>query len=450
MSDTLAQALESAVCKVSADWKKAKRQADREDRVSRRDLERLRSWRSPRTTIRQAAFRVMRQAYMMASSDGRYYANARQIMYAARPLVMELTGGEYWKNSAYFTQTLLKDYLDEYSPSWRVVWDSRGHLTEPHTKKVIGIGGAEVERYLTEWTNGDFEVFPWLKSIQQIKTVGPHLRFNAALFIEKEGFNEILEHAGLGDKYDLAIMSTKGLPVGAACQLASRFNQLGVQVLVMHDFDLAGFKIVKTLRQGTRLAPGARVIDLGFRLADVTGLQVEPVEYQQKRDPRRYLRDCGATDAERDFLVHSGDYRGWAGERVELNAMTSEQLIGWLERKLEEHGVDKVVPGPDTLARAYRRAVFLQAGDREMERLRDEFAKHIVEVPKDLEQRVRVLLEEGSASWDAAVWQMVEHDEAWAEDDPTVETGPPPAWADWRRTLYGNGDLTMCPQPAII
>jgi hypothetical protein len=47
----------------------------------------------------------------------------------------------------------------------------------------------------------------------------------------------------------------------------------------------------------------------------------------------------------------------WIGERVELNAMTSDQLIAWLERKLAEIGVQKVIPDRDALANAYRRAV---------------------------------------------------------------------------------------------
>ena len=73
--------------------------------------------------------------------------------------------------------------------------------------------------------------------------------------------------------YDLAIMSTKGVPVAACCDLAARFNRVGVRVFVVHDFDEAGFTILQTLRRGTRLAPGAQVIDLGFRLGDVAGLE---------------------------------------------------------------------------------------------------------------------------------------------------------------------------------
>jgi len=427
MSDTLAEALESAVCGVSRDWKKAKRRADKQDRVSRHDLARLRYQAPARVTVREAAFRVMQRAYALASSNGRYYANARQIMYAARPLVLEITGGDIWKDSAYFTQQILKDYLEDWAPDWKVVWDSRGHLTEPHTGKVIGLGGAEVMRYTQDWTGADFELCPSLLPRQGIATVGPGLRFGAVLFIEKEGFDEILRDARIGERHDMAIMSTKGLPVGAACNLAARLSFAGVKILVLHDFDLAGLKIVKTLRLGARLAQGSPVVDIGLRLADVTGLQSEPVVYKQRRDPRLYLRQCGATEAECSYLVRVGDggWRGhWSGERVELNAMTSEQLITWLEGKLKAHGVARVVPDAEVLANAYRRACFVQEVDAQTEKIRERIAQEDTPAPAGLDVRVKELLEGAEvANWDAAIWHLAALDRArvpTTEDDPAA------------------------------
>ncbi len=59
-------------------------------------------------TIKEAAFRGMRDAYMKASADGTLPANPRQIMYAARPEILRATGKEVL-DDAYFTQTLLPD-----------------------------------------------------------------------------------------------------------------------------------------------------------------------------------------------------------------------------------------------------------------------------------------------------------------------------------------------------
>jgi hypothetical protein len=40
--------------------------------------------------------------------------------------------------------------------------------------------------------------------------------------------------------------------------------------------------------------------------------------------------------------------------RVELNALTSEQFIALVERKLTEHGVKKIIPTKAVLAETYR------------------------------------------------------------------------------------------------
>ena len=321
-NDSLSDAILSAGKSITGDWKKAKK---RQDRVSQSSLTKLRQWRLRPTSFKDAAFTVMEDAYRKASSNGRYYANARQLMYAARPLVLKLTDGRIWKDSSYFTQTLLKDYLEAYQPDWKIVWDARGHLHEPHTGHVVDLGGLKVMEYTNGWKYR-FGIEPFLDASDQIETTGPALRYGTALFIEKEGFAPILDDAGISERYDLALVSSKGLPVAAACKLLRTLQDADVKILVMRDFDLAGFKIVRTLQRGVRLSVGVpNAIDMGFRLEDVDGLESEPVEYSQKLDPRVYLRTAGATDEEADFLVEGYRYGGWCGQRVELNAMTSEQ-----------------------------------------------------------------------------------------------------------------------------
>lgn len=399
--------LKAAIKLTMKDWKKAKK---REDRVHDSQLHRMRQARPMRFTIRDAAFEVMEDAYKKASSNGRYYANARQIMYAARPLILDRTGGNCWKDSTYFTQTLLKDYLELYSPGWKVVWDARGHMHEPHTGHSISLGDIDVMKYRKEWDAGGlFDTTPLAAISVGIETKGPDLRFGTALFIEKEGFGEILKDAGIAERYDLAIFSSKGLPVGAACDLARAFHSRGVKVLVTRDFDLAGFKVVRTLRLGTRLRLGAPVIDIGLRLVDVDGLESEPVDYRQGKDPQGYLRQCGATREECDFLVEGGGWRGWHGRRVELNAMTSEQFIDWLGSKLDEHRVEKVVPDVDVLGRAYQRAVFRLKLEEAAKKFIADLPEVNVPVPEDLDNRVRdKLTDNPETSWDEAVAGIVE------------------------------------------
>jgi DNA topoisomerase VI subunit A len=407
---SLNQNIQSAIRGVTKDWKKAKRKADKQDRISTTALRRMR-YRPPRITVRDTAFDVMESAYNKASSNGRYYANARQIMYAARPEILARTG-EDELNSAYFTQTLLKDYLEIYDPSWKVVWDARGHLIEPYTKKQVGLGGSEVMNYQRNWRKGfDTREFPEVG--KKISTTGPDNRFNNVLFIEKEGFTEILMDAKIPERYSVALMSTKGIPVAAACDLIKAYKQKGVNVFVLHDFDLAGFKILRTLREGTRLSVGSDVVDMGFRMADIADLDSESVVYKQSVDPRYYLqRDCGTTAEEANFLVTGRSYRSYVGQRVEINAMTSEQLINWLDKKFAEHGVKKYIPDDmDTIIRAYQRAKFLQRVDEEIEKIAEEIEMEDVDNPDHLYQEIvqEIQNSEGDVrSWDQVVWDLAE------------------------------------------
>ena len=93
-----------------------------------------------KVSFKRAAYEFMEQAYMKASGNGRYPANARQIMYAARPFILKMAEVEKFTDS-YFTQTLLPDYIAEHLDEcarWDVVYDQRGHFVEPHTRRAVG------------------------------------------------------------------------------------------------------------------------------------------------------------------------------------------------------------------------------------------------------------------------------------------------------------------------
>src|SRR5512147_732106 len=151
----------------------------------------------------------------------------------------------------------------------------------------------------------------------------------------------------------LAIMSTKGVSLAAARRLIDHiYARYRIPLFVLHDFDKSGFTILRTLQYDTRrytFMNNINVIDLGLRLADVEkhGLESESVEYRESaRSIRATLAESGATEAEIGFLLN---------DRVELNAFASDELVEWIEGKLEEHGVRKVIPDQEMLAEAYRR-----------------------------------------------------------------------------------------------
>jgi hypothetical protein len=88
--------------------------------------------------LTEAANEVMEECYMKASDNNRLPATARQIFYVARPLIEQQTDKPL--SYAYFSQTLLPNYVNEHGADWDVVYDDRGHFLEPHTKRVIGLG----------------------------------------------------------------------------------------------------------------------------------------------------------------------------------------------------------------------------------------------------------------------------------------------------------------------
>jgi hypothetical protein len=235
-------------------------------------------------------------------------------------------------------------------------------------------------------------------------TLGPNHRYSAILFIEKEGFRQIFDAVNLCARYDIALASTKGMSVVACRDL---FEQLGVPVLVLHDFDKSGFSILGTLQRDTRrhtfTRGGIEVHDLGLRIGDIAGLESEPVSYG-KTDlgaVHANLRENGAKEDEVKFLLT---------RRVELNAFTSDALVAFIERKLDQLKIRKLVPDKATLEEAVLRArtmTFANAEIGELLAKAQAQARAMAPVPH-LERRVRALLKDDpSLSWDAAVARIL-------------------------------------------
>ena len=99
--------------------------------------------------------------------------------------------------------------------------------------------------------------------------------------------------------------------------------------------------------------------------------------------------------------------------RVELNAMTSRQFVDFIERKFNENNITKIVPDQHELAEAYR---IFERGQRIEKIVEEEFEQlegdDAVEIPDDLEQRVRELLDrEPTLRWSDAVQRIVSETE---------------------------------------
>jgi hypothetical protein len=418
----LSEMIVKGVTTVSRDWTKVQEQQKKSAARGARAYERIMRGCYKEPSIKEAVYEVMEEAYLKASGGGKLPANARQIMYAARPLVLQSIG-KWFKKSSSFTQGCLQEFIQdnpETCRDWDVVFDARGHMAEPHTGRRFGLGTIEVRRYTGQWDNNVHEVSrtPSIELSTRFPTFGPAARYKYVLFVEKEGFDPHLEAARISNRYDIGVMSTKGMTVTAARTLVESLSMQGVTVLVLHDFDKSGFSILHSLRsnnQRFRFKTKPLVTDLGLRLEDVQAmnLQSEPVAYGGDKNPRHNLRENGATKEECDFLVNGATGGGWIGERVELNAMPTEQFIEWLEGKLQALGVAKILPSEDVLKVAWERANFTVAVQRKIQDLiSGDGVADGEPMPPDLSEQIEQLLKDNQEMpWDEALAELVAADD---------------------------------------
>jgi len=402
--------LANMILKATAKWKKQRMAEIRDRGAALRRREALRPRYRP-MTLKDAAAVVMEQAYLKASANGTLPANARQIYYAARGPILKATGRESL-DSNYFTQTLLMNFVESHSGTsgWNIVFDDRGHFIEPHTRHAFGLGTLNVRAYVRS------VAVPEVKEARlasaSIVTSGPEGRYGGVLFIEKEGFMPLMEAAKVGERFDLAVTSSKGMSVTAARELIDHVcGKLGLPLYLLHDFDIAGFSIAKTVTASSRRYwfrhRVETIVDLGLRLADVEaeGLESEPFAQDKNRNAvGRRLAINGATEVEIAYLLH--------GERAEMNAMASDQLVAFIERKLIAAGARKVIPATAMLAEAYRAFRREQKVEGAIEAaLKQLKAEPKIETPPDIEARVKQYLTEYPAdTWGRAVRQIAEEE----------------------------------------
>lgn len=256
----------------------------------------------------------------LVSGEEGYRFNERQLFYALRPIVREETGEELKIGNF---KSIITDYEAEYGEIELMYREPRGSISHPHRNETITLGTLMVEEYER-----------------------PEWNFNKLVYIEKEGANEALKEAGWLERHDCAVMSSKGFSTRAARDLIDKLAEHDepIEVFCVHDADAPGTMIYQTLQEATK-ARGARkikIINIGLEPWEAVemGLEVETLEEgKQHKAVANYVLEYDGDDWEEWLQTH----------RVELNAMTTPQLIEWLDEKMAEHGSGKLIPPPDVL-----------------------------------------------------------------------------------------------------
>jgi hypothetical protein len=402
-----------ATRKVTKEWTK---QRKAEERRTRSRSSRVYVY-SDRVCFTDVAEDILPGAYAHASGDGAYSVSKRTFYYCCRNEFQEKTGQPL--KYEYFANTLLVQFMNREraaTAGWRVTADPRGTLTVPNAAHEVRVpvGTLDIEDQLSEEARrfGPFDSLNGKLLNVQWPSLAAGQRYQAVLYIEKEGFEPLLEEGRIADRYDLAIISCKGQSVVAARRFVDQVCALGggVPLLVVHDFDKAGFEISQRL---TRVSPWAEandrvtyrfrnaidVTDLGLRLEDVEeyGLDDKAEECEFKGG---FAPDSIATDEEKDFLE--------SGSRVELNAFTSPEFLEWLEGKLDECLPGRLIPPDGVLADAYRRALAVASINKKIEGAVAEAVEKAkdAKVPKALRRRVERALSGESGAWDQVVYDL--------------------------------------------
>jgi DNA topoisomerase VI subunit B len=421
LPDEVAVKAAELVIGVTAKWRKQQEAEIRSSNAELRRAERLSRQEKRGLSKKDAAYEVIEDAYMEASNGNTLPATARQVYYPSRRMMLPLIKDGEDVDDNDFTQRLLPDFMadnPELTADWDVTFDDRGSATEPHTGRQIDLGTVAVRDHLKDALN-DPEASPVRLAEAVVETFGPKGRYTAALFVEKEGFDPLITATRIRERFDVLTMSTKGYSNTASRRLVDVIcGQLGLPLFVMHDFDRDGFGISQTLvedgRRYTFENEIGNVIDLGLRLADVHRLNLDSEVFSLGKVSAQAARDQllrrGATEAEIAFLIDGQGVRdlrlGEEGRphRVELNAMTSRQFVDLIEEGFARHGVAKIVPDAAMLARTFaafqRERIARPAVERYLARLE----RREIEIPTDLEARVRAyLVARPEQAWDAAL-----------------------------------------------
>lgn len=411
---------------VTKQWTK-QRKAEERGRRSRANRANM---YSGRVNFTEVAARIIPGAYNHTSGDGKYPVKKRQMYYASRDKFRELTGRTI--KADYFTQTVLRRYLNTHpeTADWKIVADARGHLIIPNTGRKVNVplGVLEIGEHLRKAGRVvQDNVSLWLPTEWPSLEAGQ--RYQAVVFIEKEGFNELMEAAQIAERYNVAILSAKGQSTEAARLFVDQVcYEGGVPLFILRDFDKYGFIIATRLTTVNEEADedlrlyefenDIDVTDLGLRLADVKKWELEwaaeTVECQRYSKKRCTCFRC-APLCRYEYDITEDEYKFLSsGKRVELNALTSPQFVAYLEAKPQEHGIHEnwMPEDDDVLARAYRRALVVSQVNRDISEA-EERAKETadsMEVPEDLRGRLQEALKIQRQPWDKVIYGLAKED----------------------------------------
>ncbi len=310
------------------------RLADRTARQERlAQIEAQKPARKALPDICDVVLELLPNAIEIESASGLMF-NTRRLLYRIRDEVQRRSGKELVQS--YFDKLITEIEAEQGDLSPLLIREARGSFSIPHDPAgATPLGTLAVRNFHR-----------------------PAWRFNKIIAIEKDDLRLMLEQAGWDERHDALLVSAKGFNTRAARDLIDKVAETTepVKAFSVHDGDWAGTLIQHTLQNATlaRAARKIEIIDLGLQPWEgvALGLPVERVTVRLTKSGEPTRRPVGEYVRAATSRAPNGQtWEQWLQySRVELNAFTSAELIDWLDHKMAEVGVGKVIP-PNNILR---------------------------------------------------------------------------------------------------
>lgn len=243
------------------------------------------------------------------SGGGARLFSLRQMFYAMRPALIKALGKE--PDYKTFSRVIAK-HEDRHGDIENLYRDDRGILYHPHTGQRIPLGTRTVAGYER-----------------------PLFTFNKILYCEKEGLFPMLQQARWPEQFDCALVTSKGFATKAARELLRLLVASGeaVQIFVIHDADGPGTVIYESLASLAK-KHNIKVTNLGLDPAEARAMGLQEERVVRKKGGRVPVAS----------YVPKTDQEWLQTNRIELNAMHTQQFLDWLSEKIRRYDTGKVVP----------------------------------------------------------------------------------------------------------
>jgi len=153
-------------------------------------------------------------------------------------------------------------------------------------------------------------------------------------------------------RLDTILAYTSGFTTEAGRDMLIKAQSWGLDVCVLHDYDVAGLQIYDTLTRPTKRLDtylvGSQLYDLGLNWEVIT-------EIRESRDMTPepvHLNKAHVTSLGNmldEGLISGEEYDLLRDSRIELNQLTPKELLEWLEKRLDSLGLWKTIPEQTTL-----------------------------------------------------------------------------------------------------